>query len=174
MTIHSEALLQSKDRLQELVINSFNENLDIPWNIISQLTNINRINLMLNGMTTTSVLESPTLETLSLDENRISTIEAGWNAPNLRELSLGESNCHRLHFFVLFCFLPVVAFRYFQTVKPITMETAIQPCRKYLYSSKDWRKSKLECKIFECLLLKQLSSFPYRLESHLRVPDWFL
>ena len=91
-TIHPDAILQSKDRLRRLQINSYYENLDnFPWSSLSEMVIIDALDLMFNALTTISAFESPTLELLTLDDNRISTVEAGWQTPNLRYLLMGES-----------------------------------------------------------------------------------
>ncbi|CAG0893760.1 unnamed protein product [Darwinula stevensoni] len=87
MTIHPEAILQSKDRLQGLHIYGGILH-DFPWYIVPQLTNITSLGISSNALTTVPVLESSALQYLFLGENHISTLEVGWNTPNLNYLDL--------------------------------------------------------------------------------------
>ena len=90
--IHPGAVLQSKDRLQHLQIH-YTPLEDFSWEILPQLANLLFFDFTDSSITTLPALHSPTLQSLALWNNHISTVEVGWSAPNLEVLIMGESNC---------------------------------------------------------------------------------
>ncbi|CAG0904264.1 unnamed protein product [Darwinula stevensoni] len=90
-SLHSTALLPSKDRLWRLTIleSSLEE---FPWEILPQLINLTHIYMSGNALTSLPPLQSASLQHLSLWKNVISHVEAGWSLPNLRSLSLSYNH----------------------------------------------------------------------------------
>ncbi|CAG0885522.1 unnamed protein product [Darwinula stevensoni] len=88
--IHRTAILSSKHRLNKMwIINSAID--DFPWVILPELTDLKELHLNGNFLTVLPTLSSDTLVYLSLQRNRISTLELEWNIPNLEVLDLDEN-----------------------------------------------------------------------------------
>ena len=88
-SVHPGALLPSKDRLWYLRI-ELSRLEEFPWDVLPEFISLTNLNLDVNELKNVPPLQSPTLESLYIRQNRISKIAPGWSLPSLKELSLRE------------------------------------------------------------------------------------
>ncbi|CAG0888713.1 unnamed protein product [Darwinula stevensoni] len=89
--VHPSSLLTSKDRLQHLSITSSRIE-EFPWEILFELTSLVELDLHGNILATLPALESPSLELLVVEGNKLSALENNWKIPNLKILDIGSGN----------------------------------------------------------------------------------
>ena len=90
-SIHSTALLPSKDRLKILRMERNHLN-SFPFDILPVMTELTNLTLYSNYLTYVPVINSDSLQLLHLANNQIVFLEDGsWSLPNLKELQLGMS-----------------------------------------------------------------------------------
>ena len=88
--IHPSVILNSKDRLVDLTI--AHSRLEVfPFRLLPALSELKRLWLQNNSLSSVPALQSESLEVLYLYSNNIKRVEEdGWSTPNLRELQLSE------------------------------------------------------------------------------------
>ncbi|CAG0884351.1 unnamed protein product [Darwinula stevensoni] len=89
-TIHPSAVLSSKDRLELMrVTDSFLT--EFPWDALSQLSSLARLDLQGNALMALPAVQSPSLEDLLLLGSRIPQLQAGWSTPNMKYLEFDQN-----------------------------------------------------------------------------------
>ncbi|CAG0884911.1 unnamed protein product [Darwinula stevensoni] len=84
-SIHPSALLSSQDHLKVVQIRLCPMK-EFPWDTLPQLTSLLALYLKNNRLTAIPSIQSPSLQSLVVSQNRIFKLEAGWQAPNLTAL----------------------------------------------------------------------------------------
>ncbi|CAG0901187.1 unnamed protein product [Darwinula stevensoni] len=89
-SVHPTVLLSSKDELYHLSITESSLE-DFPFDVLSQMTKLQYLNLRHNALNSSPVVQCPNLEYLDLTGNEIS-LESGWSMPSLYVLFLVGKN----------------------------------------------------------------------------------
>ncbi|CAG0892531.1 unnamed protein product [Darwinula stevensoni] len=87
-SVHPQGILQSASRLTSLQLTSSVLE-EFPFEMLPDLPVLKRLDLGHDRLPSVPAITSPSLEYLRLRYNRLSTLETGWNTPNLKTLDLG-------------------------------------------------------------------------------------
>ncbi|CAG0888219.1 unnamed protein product [Darwinula stevensoni] len=85
-----DALERSGDRLRDLTV-AFCRLGDFPWEALPRLGELRSVDASDNAIARLPAIESPTLQSLYLQQNDISDVRAGWATPELKVLDLDNN-----------------------------------------------------------------------------------